>query len=161
MTSEAQPWCGQRKLLHRNTFISFYFFEAVYITQMIVTKSSLCAPDRRCIRIAIVATAILVLSFAMASSLPVRSKRHSRYGRQGPHRHLEHFSSSSPGAGASAGDLPPTYNYHLRRPGQCRHDDQLFRTCFFCGRLIDEVRIYDGCCEMRDGFRRYCETLLA
>lgn len=140
------------------TIGSSCFFETVNIAQMLVTRSSHCALDRRCIRIVVLATAILVLSFATASSLPVRSKRHSRYGRQGPHRHLEHSSASS---GTGSGDLPPTYNYHLRRPGQCHHDDQLFRTCYFCGRLMDEPRIYDGCCDVRDGFRRYCETLLS
>ena len=111
------------------------------------------------------------LCFAVTSSLPIsRPKRHAHlahapyYYRQYYRRHRDQFDTTTSGETATGSGLsswPREYSYHVPRPGICRHDDDIFTTCFLCGKLCDDVRIYNGCCDRIDNFRWYCDELMS
>lgn len=59
------------------------------------------------------------------------------------------------------GVLPATFNYRVIRVEHCKGDDTLFADCYLCGKITDEIRIYNGCCEKKEDFRDFCDRLLA
>lgn len=102
---------------------------------------------------------LIAILATMTSSFPVRSRRHApRYGGH-LRRHREQTASSS--TADSTGSWPATYSYHLPRPSHCRHDDRLFADCYLCGKLIDDVRIYNGCCDRSERFQWYCDSVMS
>ena len=50
----------------------------------------------------------------------------------------------------------------LVRPFYCEApNDRLFVDCFMCGRLMEDERIYYGCCARHQLISDYCDQLLA
>jgi len=56
----------------------------------------------------------------------------------------------------------PTTIPSLVRPFHCAApNDRLFVDCFMCGRLLEDERIYYGCCARHQLVINYCDQLLA
>lgn len=53
-----------------------------------------------------------------------------------------------------------TYSYQMERPEDCAEDDDLFADCYLCGKLMEDVRVYRGCCERQTLIVEFCEKLL-
>lgn len=57
--------------------------------------------------------------------------------------------------------LPKTYRYAAERPHDCVGDDDLFADCYLCGKLAEDVRVYEGCCQRNEDIKDFCDKLLS
>lgn len=57
--------------------------------------------------------------------------------------------------------LPKTYKYAAERPYDCADDDDLFADCYLCGKLMEDVRVYEGCCQQNELIKDFCDKLLS
>src|SRR6218665_2510738 len=56
---------------------------------------------------------------------------------------------------------PATYSYDIQRPGACAFHDTTFSDCYLCGKVTDDLRIYNLCCEKNTVVSNYCNQLLS
>lgn len=110
-------------------------------------------------RLAFIVFALMLVLETCVSAPPRREKRWASWS-------LDHGGSRDLGEHRRPGQrsnlaAPKTYRYTVERPGKCSGDDDLFAHCYLCGKLMEDVRVYEGCCEPQETIKDFCDKLLS